>query len=63
MALEAACILKSPGFFVSLLVYIACSVAERDFLAGGREEAHAFLPVFLKIWAIVCVLIEGKCLP
>lgn len=46
MALEAACILKSPGCFVSLLVYIARSVTERDFLAGGGVEAHAFLPVF-----------------
>lgn len=59
MPLEAACFLESPGFFV----YIACSVTERDFLAGGGVEAHAVLPVFLKIWAIVCVLIEGKFLP
>lgn len=60
VALEAACFLKSPGFFVSLLVYIACNVTERNFLAGGRLEAHAFLPVFLKIWAIACILIDGK---
>lgn len=44
------CVLsEKPWLFCEVTCETACSGTERGFLAGGRVESHAFLPVFLKI--------------